>query len=48
LKQILSQGILLLSDLLLKKNLDSLAIAYLESSLFRNVESKTFKKLMIF
>ncbi|MDT7880521.1 MAG: hypothetical protein RQ990_06690 [Candidatus Hydrothermia bacterium] len=46
LKQILSQGILLLSDLLLKKNLDSLAIAYLESSLFRNVESKTFKKLM--
>jgi len=46
LKQLLSQGILLLSDLLLKKNLKSLAIAYLESSLFRNVESKTFKKLM--
>ncbi|MEO0225034.1 MAG: hypothetical protein ABIL76_08105 [candidate division WOR-3 bacterium] len=46
LKQLLSQGILLLSDLLVRKNLDSLAIAYLESSLFRNIESKTFKKLM--
>lgn len=46
LKQLLSQGILLLSELLLKKNLDSLAIAYLESSLFRNIESKTFKKLI--
>ncbi|MCS7245030.1 MAG: hypothetical protein N2504_04005 [candidate division WOR-3 bacterium] len=46
LKQLFSQGILLLSDLLIKKNMENLAIAYLESSLFRNLDSKVFNRLL--
>ncbi|MEO0143473.1 MAG: hypothetical protein ABIL45_00895 [candidate division WOR-3 bacterium] len=46
LKQLLSQGILVLSELLIKKNLENLAIAYLESSLFRNLDNKVFNMLL--